>query len=873
LFHLQVWHSVSQIDPLPPMSRPVPILRAALVVILLVLAIAGLRWAGRSPAENSPKAPPTAAAPDRAFRDWAAKFPTSAAATPPDEPLAQGIALAKARAPIMSKLMREDPARAIAEALSFDEWANLPVEVQTLVEKPFSVTADFDYYPVCGRPGSPLRTGAPAYLADLTMPSGEQLEAIVYGRREHLMSKRSLPVQGISLGGVAVIRDAALQKLPEPPSPKVRSLFPAGQSDLTRSFASGLPLGLQSVHAVSGGKLYAFADEAELADFNTRLDALDALPGPLAGSSVLTMAQPFAPADTGAFNWTAVERYAMEQASAWTETKKTLFLIRINFPDNVADPVTQSAALTEINGASSNLIRAMSYGKTWIEGAVSANLYTVAQNSTYYVNSGGSARNSELIRDARNKFRNTKSGGDSTINIGPVINSGNGDSGGLGDYDIVGVFFGQIGMPYAGLAGGSNLWVHDANYTSLYVHEWGHNYGLGHANFWQTSDGSVVGTGSSVEYGDDFDIMGGGPAPEGHFHPQGKAHLNWLTSTEWIDATANGSNTYRIYRIDSSATTGTPRGLRISKTVGPTADGYYWIGFRPAFTNLPNLERGAYLNWQFPGDHRSWLLDTTPNSGGGKDDGVILPGRTYADASSQVYITPLATGGSGAEQYLDVRVNVNRSPNAAPTASVISGPATVAARANAGFSVTGSDSNGDALAYYWDSGDGAIHDNANSLNINWTTGGSYTLNVTVSDMKGGTVTRSKTVTVTDPVDTWSQNSTGTTGDLQEAIWGKGRFVAADYWGTVYMSWDGTAWSNVGDLPSFEREPCLAFGNGMFVIGGRNDSGLAARNLLLRGWPHLDAGELSQRRAPGERHRLRERSVSGRGRRRDGVALH
>ncbi|MFZ4765926.1 MAG: PKD domain-containing protein, partial [Roseimicrobium sp.] len=610
-----------------------------------------------------------------------------------------------------------------------------------------------------------------------------------------------------------------------------RGLFPQGQTNRAKSFATGKPLTAEAVHAVGGGKLYAFADDAELASFNAALAKLDALPGPHAGSSVLAL--PFATGDSGAFNWAAVEEFAAAQASAWTETKKKLFLIRVNFSNNTAEPVTQAAAAAEINGASSDMIRAMSYGKTWIEGTVSANVYTMPQTTTFYVN-GGSGLNAELLRDARNTFRNTKSGGDAAINIGPVSSTGNGDANGLGDYDIVGVFFGSIsmvsgGVTYAGLAGGGNLWVQNANYTSLYVHEWGHNYGLGHASFWQTSDGSVVGTGSSVEYGDPFDVMGGGPAPEGHYHPQGKAKLNWLTASEWADATAAGSNTYRIYREDASATVGTPRGVRVTKAATPGSEQYYWVGYKPAFTSNTYLQRGAYLNWQRPGVTQCWLLDTTPSSANGKNDAAVSLGRTYADTAAQVFITPLAVGGTAAEKYLDVRVNLGPFPgNSAPTAGSISGASTVAARTSTTFTVSANDANTDALSYSWDTQDGAVKDNASSLAHTWTVGGSYPISVTVSDMKGGTITVNKTVTVTDPLSTWTQQSVGTTDNLQEVVYGKGRFVAAEYWGTVFQSWNGTSWTDVGEPPAFDSQPQLAFGNNVFVMAGKIDNASAAQ---------------------------------------------
>lgn len=758
------------------------------------------------------------------FHAWAEQVRASAAnpvKQPPQE-MANVMAMAEARQARMKRLIRENPRQAIAEALSFEQWAALPKEIQALVEKPFSVVADYEYYPVCVPPGEQRPEGAAEYVAKLSMSDGSSLEAFVYGQRRGLMSKKNLPVQGISLDGAAAVRDGVFQTV----SAGELSLFTTGQQ------VAGQAVGVDAVHAVAGGKTFVFASSIELERFAAEVARLDAMPGKVAASSMLAL--PYSTGASGELELSAMQSFAMQQASAWTETKKKLYLIRVNFTDNTAVPVTQAAATTEINGASSDMIRAMSYGKSWVEGTVSANVYTLPQTAAYYANSGNGL-NSELLRDARNVFRNTKSGGDAAINIGPVSASTNGDGGGLGDYDIVGIFFSSIGMisggvSYAGLAGGGNLWVQNANYTSLYVHEWGHNYGLGHASFWQTSDGSVTGTGSSVEYGDDFDVMGNGPAPQGHYHPMGKSLLNWLTTSEWADATASGSNSYRIYREDDAATTGTPRGVRVTKVATPGSQQYYWIGYKPAFTSNAHLQRGAYLNWQMAGQTRCWLLDTTPNSSGGKTDAPVDLGRTYADATAGVYITPVAVGGAGAQSYLDVQVNVGTfAGNAAPTAAGgISGPSTLAARSSATFSVTGNDSNGDALAYYWDANDGTVNNNAASIIHTWTVGGTYTLSATVSDMKGGTITVTKTVTVTDPLDTWTSNSIGTTDNLQDVVWGKGRFVSAEYWGGVYASWDGNAWTKSFDPPSFDNQPRLAFGGNVFVMAGKIDNAAAAQ---------------------------------------------
>jgi hypothetical protein len=764
-----------------------------------------------------------------AIRNWLAEFRALTNSATDEErikaSLSIGLALAEQRRRHMVQLIREDPEQALREALRFDEYSALPLAVRELVERPFSDRAGYVYLPVCPGTDGHARPGAPDHTTELSLPDGTSAKAFTFGRKAGITSKRSLPASGIVLGGVAALHDSVFREIHPAERETVLAGFPAGQKDGLRSFATGKPVSGPGVLALAGGRVHAFENRAEMLALDAALAEFDKQPGPDSGSSVLfNQALPTDGAD--GFNLPAAEGSSRELASAWTETKKKVFLIRVDFSDHAGEPVSQAAASTEMNGPSSSAILAMSYGKTWVEAGASANVYRMPQTAAYYV---GNNVSGELLRDARNTFRNTRSGADATVNIGPVSNTGNGGDSGLGDYDIVGVFFTSIGMGYAGLGsvGGGDLWIQDSNNTYIYVHEWGHNYGLFHASFWQTSDGSVVGAGSNDEYGDGFDVMGGGPPERGHFHTQGKSRLNWLTPNQWVDATATGSATHRVYRIDDGYTTNAIRGLRVTKSATPGSEEYYWLSYRPAFAENPHLQHGAYLVWQRPGESRCWLLDTTPGSPDGKMDAPMDPGRTYSDTAANLHITPLATGGAGSERFLDVRVNLGAFPgNHAPEITSLSGPSTVAARTNATFSLSATDSDGDTLAYWWNGQDGVVSANSNTITRSWTAGGTYPLAVTVSDMKGQTDVTNRTVTVTDPLDNWSQGSIGTTDDLRDIVYAKGRFVAAAYWGELFQSWDGTNWLQLGKLPDFEREPKLAFGANVFVVAGKKNDATA-----------------------------------------------
>lgn len=688
----------------------------------------------------------------------------------------------------MESLIRKDPQQALKEAVTLDIWKSLPPELQAEVEEPFSAIGHFRVLPVCAN-GPDHQSHEPIRYTEIE--GHPPLDSYVFGRRSGLSTKENSPIQGIRLGTMAALREEVFHELRPQEIAIAESLYPVANPLPDHDFSTGEPLGTNPTVALAGGRIFKFSDHDSLAAFDKAIAVLDEKPDPRSGSAVLFLPLP-ASGTTGAFDLGAAGAQNDSLAGSWTETKKKVFMIRCDFSDypSTTNPVvTQSTYSTLLNTPVSDHIRDFSYGKTWIEGTVSASVIRLPQTAAYYtaVDVNGTSRNNQLLSDAKAAYLAANPGFVST------------------DYDIIGVWFGALGsldmkstnVVYAGLAGGTDIWIQNSTDASVHVHEFGHNYGIGHSSFWVPSNTNPIDpAGANDEYGDPFDVMGNGPVPEGVYHSEAKQRLNWLATGQWTDATAGGSGTYRINRIDDKNTTGV-RGLRVTKGGGD----YYWLSYRRQFANAW-LKAGANIVWQRAGWNRSWLIDTTPGSLAGssdRTDGSIAIGRTYSDSASNVHITPLARGGTTPNEYLDIKVNIGPFPgNAAPVVT-LDGPATIPARQTCIFTAQATDPNGDALAYSWDFGQGFTFDNHNSAPFSWSVGGTFTVKVTVSDMKGLSTVATKTVTVTDSITTWTARSNTSAGDFQALVASPTKVIAvgedfSTFMGPVATSTDGITWT-------------------------------------------------------------------------------
>ncbi len=454
-----------------------------------------------------------------------------------------------------------------------------------------------------------------------------------------------------------------------------------------------------------------------LARVEDALRAADERPGMDVGSSWILRERAAAFADGFPF-----ERFALETetaAYASTTGPKTALFILVDFPDQTGLPATPSVLEQIVDTEVSDALDAYSYRQTSMDATVTPVAYRVESTQATYL---GSKDEDDLYDEALTVYKNAG-------NPDPI-------------YDTVAVLFWNTGFSWAGLAtvGGQRMWLDGSTSAEVILHEFGHNYGLKHANYWVFDDSNAASTdpvdptGANEEYGDDYDVMGDGNVEDGHFHPAAKQYLGWIGSGDWEDLSGPGDNgTYRVFRFDDADASDT-RGLRISKSA---SSDYYWVGYRRDYGELEAFAKGAYLMWEraagTPWRNQSWLIDSTPGSAQGKADAPVTLGQTYSDAASDVHITTLATGGTGPGEYLDVVVNFGPFPgNVAPAGSVV-GDSVVDARQLVLFNAEATDANGDPLAYAWDMGDGELKSNAASVAHQWIQGGTYDVGINEDD--------------------------------------------------------------------------------------------------------------------------------------------
>jgi hypothetical protein len=634
------------------------------------------------------------------FRAWTEAYRAA-------EPAAQaqlesaGVELARARREELGVLIRADPERALDLAVPVAVRLELPAAVVALLEERIDGWGDLAVLAATPLPGREPEGEA----LWRTVQLGERFfRAYVYGRRLDEPARFGLALHGLAVDGRMAV-DANPVRVLEAAEAQA---WLAGDPSCSVSGASAQELGTPLAVDTGTETPKVLCGTAHAESLNRTLIEEES--------------------DLGSMEVTPAGR--LQRASAYTEGNKKLLLIRVDFSDNSGAPFTDVAGTNHVQGLDT-FYRENSLGRAgWLPlggGSAMTPTLRLAKSAATY----GTLDPAVLRTDARTAA--TAAG----FNLASY------------QFDLI-CFKSVPNYSWAGLGyvGAPGAWIQGAFDAAAGVsaHELGHNFGLSHANFWDTAGANMIGkVGTDVEYGDSFDTMGNASGGKRHFNVRNKVALNWLRSTEVVTFSTNG--VYRIFAHDlTNAVTGA-RALKVARNSRTN----YWFELRQKFTDNRWLLSGLGVRWARSDNSRqSLLLDTTAGSAEGKNDSALVLGRTFTDPEVGLHITPLRKNGTTPEsmdvQFVRGKFTNDISPTVALTPSATAAGTGVTVR----FTAAAADEDGDAVAYFWDFGDGTFGTNGATASKSWSAAGDYLVRCTVSDLRGGVGSDSLAIRVGSP---------------------------------------------------------------------------------------------------------------------------
>ncbi len=514
----------------------------------------------------------------------------------------------------------------------------------------------------------------------------EIFRAGVFGARLASETRENVRLHGVALDGAIALTDRRLRRL----------LPGEARPSLPMELPRACPVSRRAVEPAllfhGGDTLYGFCTAEHSDEYET----------------TLALGEEQAAADSG-----------LPPASSWTEGPKTVLYVRVDFSDRPGDPISLATAQTSIDTNTSDFYQANSYGKTSMSATVTPTLRLPRTQADYRTNDQYFLLRSDALGAARD------AGFDSNNYSLDVVAFAN-------------TYSGWAGRGYVGSKG---TWLNGDFSLRVTAHELGHNYGVNHANSWSATGLTVIGPGTNVEYGNPFDVMGAAGNTKTHFNAWFKRRFDWISAAEV--ATVTSSGTYRISELEMPVVTGL-HALKVPRD----SQKDYWVEYRPAI-NTAVTRDGVSINWGYPSNTGSHLLDMTPGDGTMSDSTLII-GRTFSDQLAGIHVTPIGKGGT-TPQTVDVVVNVGAFPgNRPPTLAINASTQTPAVSQVVTFTATASDPDGDALAYAWDFGDGTWGANAATVTHAFGAARACNVRLVVSDMKGGTLSRAVLITVGAP---------------------------------------------------------------------------------------------------------------------------
>ncbi|MFM1769491.1 MAG: hypothetical protein RJA22_2020 [Verrucomicrobiota bacterium] len=731
-----------------------------------------------------------------AFGDWSKRWQE---ATPEERELlkVEGERLARERRPEFKKLIVADPERALEQAVRPVIRQTLPAEIVRHLEKPVSARGDLNVYR--GRPGEGVvMEGSQLVLRYFETAEGESYFARVFGTVQAVMSRRDVPVRGVAVDRELALADSAVRVL------EAGEWIPAGTPIDETCPVSGNTTPVQTVEVET------------VSDVTPTIEVANRLIRLCDGSHVRVVDDWYRLTDGISANGGPGGAHPIRDAFPGTSSEaignfKALY-IRACYPDRLVAPNTEESAYDDMKNFARFYVE-NSYGRLSVSTVVTP-LVVLPHTRQWYEAKDSEVDGLGLVHsDSRRAARLL--GFDSgqfnvtivRINGGPRLN---------------GISWG----------GGDSVWV-SWDGMDVINHECGHSIGRPHANYWDTGGKSAIGPGANQEYGNSFDVMGGGGGFSAHYNTISKRSLGWLPTWNTHNPTVGG--VYRVFAYDQpTLEEGKRYGLRIAKDRTRGYNLEYHRSHGAENTSRAELTNSALVIWSGFGG-AGHLVDTTPGTSSGKEDAGIELGRTFSDPGAGLHFTVLSRNASSPPS-LDIALVLGNDPtNLAPSVSLSASATNVALNGTLTFTATATDPNGDALAYHWDFGDGYPSENGAVLTRRFTTARQHTVQCSVSDQKGGVTRRHLVVTVGSPGrQVLAGRVTTAGGQPVQGVLLRGAVSTT----TRYAYTDTDGFYHVSDLPTGTASVTpLLYGNGfspstgtVAVVAGANTLDFTAEPL-------------------------------------------
>lgn len=562
------------------------------------------------------------------FANWARDY---LEATPTDRAAmrARGVELVKARRVMMARLIQDDPREALANTPPVKVRQQLPQEIEDLLED--RVSGLGEVYRVMGVAPPGDKTVVPTI--EQAQVGENHYQAHRYGERALTPHLKEVSIHGIALDNQLAILDSPIRRMEEGETAEETTetcVVTSGVTVVPEDPVTKETPPAEVTTMLVGNHGYELCCPFCAEDFETRMERLERMGLP-AMKAVQALGeesnQPRALSSSGV---SGSADFPGKPPTWLTHGSNTMIMMRVDFPDYPYNGFSEQYLADQ--GASLDwMIRRFSYGKSSVAPPTITPVLRMPRNrGTYdYWNYWA-----DILNDAKAAAVALGYNPDS-FTCRTIIHDG---------------FIANA----AGWGGGGAIWCNGNASDRLLIHEYGHVFGLWHANAWQSNDGNPLSPDRwHVEYGDQSDPMGHTWITNGNsdYNAYYKSLLGWLPDSAVVPVSHSG--TYRINQFDGAADlTSHPVVLKITRD----NDNDLWVMFR-GDPWQGNYNTGAYIisaNPAYFGD--SHVLDFN-NTSDGTWNAPLAQGQTWTDPASGISITTAGRMMTDAPHHMYVKVD------------------------------------------------------------------------------------------------------------------------------------------------------------------------------------------------------------------------